>query len=81
MACEGESGAYLGVHTHERATVKHDVSSSNYLNIGAAPSHTAQALIPLFQKPFTSPAPGKSRRFATAPVSCIRPFGIAAAYW
>ena len=36
--------------------------------MGAAPSHTAQALMPLFQKPFTSPAPGKSSLFATAPV-------------
>ena len=35
--------------------------------MGAAPSHTAQALMPLFQKPFTSPAPGKSSLFATAP--------------
>jgi hypothetical protein len=36
-------------------------------NMGAAPSHTAHALTPRFQKPFTSPAPGKSSRFATAP--------------
>ena len=40
----------------------------SYLNMGAAPSQTAQALMPLFQKPFTSPAPGKSSLFATAPV-------------
>ena len=39
-----------------------------HLNMGAAPSHTAQALMPLFQKPFTSPAPWKSSLFATAPV-------------
>jgi len=36
-------------------------------NMGAAPSHTAHALIPLFQKPLTSPEPGKSSRRATAP--------------
>ena len=39
-------------------------------NIGAAPSHTAQAETPLFQKPpGPSPEPGKSSRFATAPVA------------
>ena len=43
------------------------------LNMGAAPSHTAQALMPLFQKPFTSPAPGKSSLFATAPVLWMLP--------
>ena len=37
------------------------------LNSGAAPSHTAHALMPLFQKPLTSPEPGKSSRRATAP--------------
>ena len=40
-----------------------------HLNMGAAPSHTAQALMPLFQNPFTSPAPWKSSLFATAPAN------------
>ena len=47
----------------------HSTQASLYLNMGAAPSHTAQALMPLFQKPFTSPAPLKSSLFATAPVN------------
>ncbi|WRX10044.1 hypothetical protein QQP08_002531 [Theobroma cacao] len=42
------------------------------LKIGAAPSHTSQAEIPLFQKPpDPSPEPGKFSRFATAPVATI----------
>jgi hypothetical protein len=39
--------------------------------MGAAPSHTAQAEMPLFQKPPSSPEPGKARRRATAPVAMI----------
>ncbi|KAG6542473.1 hypothetical protein Mapa_016163 [Marchantia paleacea] len=43
-----------------------------FLNIGAAPSHTAQAEIPLFQNPpSSSPAPLKSSLLATAPVAII----------
>mmetsp|Transcript_23442 Transcript_23442/g.69650 ORF Transcript_23442/g.69650 Transcript_23442/m.69650 type:complete len:292 (+) Transcript_23442:315-1190(+) len=42
-----------------------------FRKMGAAPSHTAQAEIPLFQKPFSSPLPGNSRRRATAPVAMI----------
>ena len=38
-------------------------------NIGAAPSHTAHAEMPLFQYPPCSPEPGKSSFFATAPVA------------
>ncbi|KAH0894213.1 hypothetical protein HID58_056642 [Brassica napus] len=41
-------------------------------NIGAAPSQTAQAEIPRFQKPpEPSPEPGKLSRLATAPVARI----------
>lgn len=39
--------------------------------MGAAPSHTAQAEIPLFQYPLSSPDPGNSSRRATAPVATI----------
>ena len=39
--------------------------------MGAAPSQTAQAEIPLFQKPLSSPLPGNSRRRATAPVAMM----------
>lgn len=40
-------------------------------NMGAAPSQTAQAEMPLFQKPLSSSDPGKGRRRATAPVATI----------
>ena len=40
-------------------------------NMGAAPSHTAHALMPLFQNPLSSSEPGKGRRRATAPVAMI----------
>ena len=44
------------------------MTASGFLrNMGAAPSHTAQAEMPLFQKPGLSPAPGNSSRLATAP--------------
>ena len=40
-------------------------------NMGAAPSHTAQAEMPLFQKPLSSSDPGKGSRRATAPVAMM----------
>jgi hypothetical protein len=39
--------------------------------MGAAPSHTAHALMPLFQKPPSSSEPLNGRRLATAPVAMI----------
>ena len=46
------------------------MTASGFLrNIGAAPSHTAQAEMPLFQKPFSSPEPLNCSFFATAPAS------------
>ena len=47
-------------------------ASGAFRNIGAAPSHTAHAEMPLFQKPPCSPEPGKSSFFATAPVAMTR---------
>jgi hypothetical protein len=39
--------------------------------MGAAPSHTAQAEMPLFQKPVSSSEPLKGSRLATAPVAMM----------
>lgn len=40
-------------------------------NMGAAPSHTAQAEMPFIQYPVPSSDPGNSSRRATAPVAMI----------
>lgn len=40
-------------------------------NMGAAPSHTAQAEMPLFQNPCSSSDPVKGSRRATAPVAMM----------
>ena len=80
FACTGEhqspselralpSAAKLPQHTSSIALSPPPMTASGRrLNMGAAPSHTAQAEMPLFQNPGLSPAPGNSSRFATAPV-------------
>jgi hypothetical protein len=42
-----------------------------HLNSGDEPSHTAHALMPLFQNPVSSSVPGSLSRFAAAPVAMM----------
>ena len=47
-----------------------------FRKMGAAPSHTAHAEIPLFQNPFSSPDPGNSSLRATAPVATMMVWAV-----
>jgi hypothetical protein len=44
---------------------------AQYLNSGDDPSHTAHALMPLFQNPVSSSVPGIFKRLAAAPVAMM----------
>ena len=67
---DGDTGVRSQLPTSSIALSPPPMTARGFFrNMGAAPSHTAQAEMPLFQKPGLSPAPGKSNRLATAPAS------------